>query len=89
MVHKAGVGPAPVPIKQLTTEKLCELLRELTSPAMASAAQAMAEAFTRENGVKEGAAGWLRGDVGAGLGWLWGISRRSALQLPGCCRPMI
>lgn len=54
MVHKAGVGVKPVPVTQLTRDKLVEAFRELRSERLAQAAQAMAFAFAREDGAKEG-----------------------------------
>jgi len=54
MVYKAGVGIKPVPVTQLTREKLVEAFRELRSEQLVDAAQTMAATFAREDGAKEG-----------------------------------
>ena len=54
MVHKAGVGIKPVPVTQLTREKLVEAFRELRSKRIIQAARDMAVAFAKEDGAKEG-----------------------------------
>ena len=54
MVYQAKVGVRPVPVVQLTTEKLAEAFHELRSPLLVQAAQKMAESFSKEDGAKEG-----------------------------------
>jgi len=50
-VHRAGVGPSPCPVTQLTTEILVEKLRELTSPSIRETAVALADDMNMEDGV--------------------------------------
>jgi hypothetical protein len=54
MIHQAGVGVRPVPVTQLSSDKLAEAFLELKSPRLAQAAQDMAKAFASEDGAKEG-----------------------------------
>lgn len=51
MVQRANVGPAPCPIGQLTADSLAAKLRTLASPAVVAAAQALAAAMAKEDGV--------------------------------------
>lgn len=51
MVSRAGVGPKPCPISQLTTDLLVQKLRELTSPNIKEAAVILSERMKSEDGV--------------------------------------
>lgn len=51
MVHRAGVGPKPCPVVDLTTDRLIEKLKELTSPIIKEAAVIMADEMNAEDGV--------------------------------------
>ncbi|KAL7520114.1 hypothetical protein ACHAWX_004859 [Stephanocyclus meneghinianus] len=51
MVSRAGVGPKPCPISQLTTDLLVQKLRELTSPNIKEAAVNLSERMKSEDGV--------------------------------------
>jgi len=52
MVHRASVGPKPVPIAQLTEETLTGKIRELTSPTIKEAAVALSKTMNEEDGIK-------------------------------------
>jgi len=52
MVHRAGVGPKPVPIAQLTEETLTDKISELTSPTIKEAAVALSKTMNEEDGIK-------------------------------------
>jgi len=54
MVHRAGVGPAPCPVDDLTTEILTANLKELTSDVIKGRAIKLSEQMNSENGVKGG-----------------------------------
>lgn len=51
MVSRAGVGPKPCPITQMSTQLLIEKLRELTSPTIKEAAVTLSHQMNEENGV--------------------------------------
>jgi len=51
MCFRAGVGPAPCPVTQLSTEILIEKLRELSDPSIKEAASKLAIAMEEEDGV--------------------------------------
>ena len=51
MVRRAGVGPKPCPVTELTTDKLIEKLRELTSPSTKEAAVELSYKMNAEDGV--------------------------------------
>ena len=50
-VRRAGVGPAPCPVTQLTAAVLIDKLRELARPDIRQAAAALAETMNAEDGV--------------------------------------
>lgn len=54
MVHRAGVGPAPVPVNQLTVEILVEKLSELKSDTLMVNAMNLSQKMSTEDGVKGG-----------------------------------
>lgn len=54
MVRRAGVGPAPCPVGDLTEEILAAKLAELQSPAIREKAVWMSEQMAREDGIKGG-----------------------------------
>jgi len=54
MVHRAGVGPSPCPVENLTTEILIEKLKELTNEDIKKKAMQLSEIMNRENGVLGG-----------------------------------
>jgi hypothetical protein len=54
MVSRAGVGPKPCPINQLTKNLLVEKLNELTSPKIKEAAAILSEKMNNEDGVLAG-----------------------------------
>ena len=51
MVSRAGVGPKPCPITQMSTELLIQKLRELTSPTIKEAAVTLSHQMNEEDGV--------------------------------------
>jgi sterol 3beta-glucosyltransferase len=52
-IRNLGCGPSPVPLKNLTPEKLTKALVQLTgTPAYATNAQAIAKKLAKENGTK-------------------------------------
>ncbi|KAL7522600.1 hypothetical protein ACHAWX_007701 [Stephanocyclus meneghinianus] len=51
MVSRAGVGPKPCPISNLTTDLLVQKLGELTSPKIKEAAVSLSKKMNREDGV--------------------------------------
>lgn len=55
MVHRAGVGPEPTPIKQLTVAKLADMISYCLRPDIVSNAQQMAYSLGAENGVETAA----------------------------------
>lgn len=60
MVFQARVGLPPVPVVELTAEKLATAFKDLRSPSLVSAAERMAERLGRENGAKEGLKAFYR-----------------------------
>uniref|UniRef100_A0A0D6R1S1 sterol 3beta-glucosyltransferase n=1 Tax=Araucaria cunninghamii TaxID=56994 RepID=A0A0D6R1S1_ARACU len=50
-VHERGVGPAPIPISQLTMEVLCEAIRFMLDPQVKMRAVEMATDIEEEDGV--------------------------------------
>jgi hypothetical protein len=54
MVRRAGVGPEPCPIEELTEDILSARLTELQSPEIISRAKWMADQMTHENGIQGG-----------------------------------
>lgn len=54
MVKRAGVGPEPCPIDDLTEEILVERLRELQNPEIKEKAEWMAEQMAKEDGIQGG-----------------------------------
>lgn len=51
MVHRAGVGPKPCPLRALTAEILAEKLDDLANPTTKEAAVILAEKMNQEDGV--------------------------------------
>lgn len=51
MCHRAGVGPSPCPIIQLSTDVLIDKLRELSDSSIREAASRLSVAMEEENGV--------------------------------------
>ena len=60
MVYQAKVGVLPVPVVQLTAEKLAAAFQELRSPALVATAERLAERLSREDGAKEGLKAFYR-----------------------------
>ncbi|MBP2018281.1 sterol 3beta-glucosyltransferase [Symbiobacterium terraclitae] len=61
IVHRLGVGPAPIPRRQLTAERLAEAVRAATGdPEMQRRAAALGEAIRAEDGVAQAVAEILR-----------------------------
>lgn len=61
VVHQLGVGPAPIPRRQLTAERLAEAVRAATGdPEMQRRAAALGEAIRAEDGVAQAVAEILR-----------------------------
>jgi len=54
MVHRAGVGPAPCPVDDLTVDILTSKLQELTSDTIITRAKALSVSMNEENGVNGG-----------------------------------
>ncbi|RLL97413.1 hypothetical protein CFD26_102231 [Aspergillus turcosus] len=52
IVYRAGAGPAPVPYKQLTPEKLADAINKALRPEMQEKAAEIGAKMRRENGVK-------------------------------------
>lgn len=50
-VHDRGVGPAPIPISQLTMESLCEAIRFMLDPQVKMKAVELAKHIEEEDGV--------------------------------------
>jgi len=55
MVHKAGAGPEPVLYKDLTSDKLVELIKEALKGSTIEKAKMMAKSIEKENGCEDGA----------------------------------
>jgi len=60
MVHQAHVGVRPIPVVQLTAEKLAAAFQELRSPSLVAAAEMLAQRLAREDGAKEGLRAFYR-----------------------------
>ncbi|KZV64473.1 glycosyltransferase family 1 protein [Peniophora sp. CONT] len=60
MVHKGGAGPAPIPHKELTADRLAEALKYCTTARAKAAAERMGEQIRAENGVQEGVMSFYR-----------------------------
>lgn len=54
MVHRAGAGPAPCPVDDLTADILTKKLQELTSDVIKGRATELSKTMNAENGVKGG-----------------------------------
>lgn len=54
MIYRAGAGPAPCPIDDLTADKLAVKLKELTAKSIAQRAKALSKTMNEESGVKGG-----------------------------------
>lgn len=54
MTKRAGVGPEPCPVDDLTEDILTERLLELSSPELKSKAEWMAEQMAKEDGIQGG-----------------------------------
>ncbi|KAL2755788.1 glycosyltransferase family 1 protein [Sodiomyces alcalophilus JCM 7366] len=55
MVHNAGAGPAPIPYKEFTAEKLAEAIRHCMKPETQTRAQELGARIREERGADEGA----------------------------------
>lgn len=53
-VHNAGAGPAPIPFKKLTTEKIVSAIRFAISAEASHAAAILGEKIRAEKGETEG-----------------------------------
>lgn len=60
MVQKRGVGPAPIPFKELTAQNLAAAIKEALLPDTKQKAKALSEAILHETGVVNGAASFSR-----------------------------
>jgi len=54
MVARAGVGPTPCPVGDLTDDLLAEKFKELTSPEIKAKAEQMADNMSKEDGIQGG-----------------------------------
>lgn len=54
MVYKGGAGPAPIPHKELSVDRLAEALKYCTTARARAAAERMGEQIRAEDGVQEG-----------------------------------
>jgi UDP:flavonoid glycosyltransferase YjiC (YdhE family) len=54
MIHRAGAGPAPIPYRQLTADKLAAALTEALKPATLGKAQELGARISQENGTELG-----------------------------------
>jgi UDP:flavonoid glycosyltransferase YjiC (YdhE family) len=54
MIYRAGAGPAPIPFKQLTVEKLTAAISEALKPETLEKAQALGEKISQEKGTEVG-----------------------------------
>ncbi|KAF7125572.1 hypothetical protein CNMCM5793_001789 [Aspergillus hiratsukae] len=52
IVYRAGAGPAPIPYKQLNTEKLADAINKALGPEMQEKAAEIGAKMRQENGVK-------------------------------------
>lgn len=55
MVHKRGVGPAPIPFKELTAERLASAIQEALRPEMKARAEQLGNSIRHETGTANGA----------------------------------
>lgn len=55
MVHRAGAGPAPIPSKELTADKLADGILEALKPATLERARELGDRIKEENGCETGA----------------------------------
>ncbi|KAI3399807.1 hypothetical protein diail_5604 [Diaporthe ilicicola] len=55
MIAKAGAGPAPIPYKQLTAEKLAEAITSALRPETQARAKELGEKIRQEKGTDQGA----------------------------------
>ncbi|KAJ0104171.1 hypothetical protein J7T55_000522 [Diaporthe amygdali] len=55
MIAKAGAGPAPIPYKQLTAEKLAEAITSALKPETQARAKELGEKIRQEKGADQGA----------------------------------
>ena len=60
MVYKGGAGPAPIPHKQLSVDRLAEALKYCTTARATAAAERMGAQIRAENGVQEGVLSFYR-----------------------------
>ncbi|CAM9118290.1 unnamed protein product [Chrysoparadoxa australica] len=60
VVSDSGCGPKPIPVEKLTSQNVAAAFRELLTEECRSAAAAMGEAFSSEDGVGEGVASFHR-----------------------------
>ena len=60
MVYRAGVGPQPIPYKELTVEKLVDAIRVAISDNVAQAAKDVAARIEGEDGVQNAINGFYR-----------------------------
>ncbi|EAW15294.1 putative UDP-glucose,sterol transferase [Aspergillus clavatus NRRL 1] len=52
IVYRAGAGPAPIPHKQLTAEKLADAIKKALEPGIQKKASEVGQKMRQENGVK-------------------------------------
>lgn len=62
-VHELGTGPAPIPARALTAERLAAALEEARSPGVVAAARALGEGIRSEHGARDAAA-WILERIG-------------------------
>jgi UDP:flavonoid glycosyltransferase YjiC (YdhE family) len=55
MIKRAGAGPAPIPHKQLTADRLAEAILEALTPGVVERARELGNAVRNENGAKAAA----------------------------------
>ncbi|EIW85621.1 glycosyltransferase family 1 protein [Coniophora puteana RWD-64-598 SS2] len=60
MIENAGIGPAPIPHKEMTVDNLREAIKFTQSSRARNAAQAAAEKIKSENGVQKGVDSFYR-----------------------------
>jgi UDP:flavonoid glycosyltransferase YjiC (YdhE family) len=87
MVFRAGVGPIPCPIDDLTEDLLTEKLSELQRPEIRSKAKWMAEQMDKEDGIQGGLDHFLsslpRDNMFCDVSILLGENQQAKLQLEG------
>jgi UDP:flavonoid glycosyltransferase YjiC (YdhE family) len=54
MIAKAGAGPAPIPFKQLTADKLSQAILEALKPTTLEKAKELGARISKENGTEAG-----------------------------------